>query len=1699
MQTYNGSGTNNLTVAVVHEGISNASKVFENSVSSTIVNHVYKRTYHGQSGDFFGSSISVVVGTNKMLGPKFIGQVKIGVMDVFLSKGHMIPMQWFAIVDPMADLPVEPLGFVKMNVTITTLAESMAVQTFSPDAIGDWDLRRMPPAILQVPRLNLRACACHQYNIKFFFYQGYQLGANRDMSSADPRVQVISACGQFNSDPAQATLSPTWNALLQCPFYEPNYMDLIKVEVHDAGAGARGGVSKMSSMIFSWKHIICNLAYYAQPRWIDMYELPPNLLHDAEVPLSGQSPEQMIEAFTGVSLGYAGFVEKSLYGGRLLMAIEVEERSFKMEPSPANIALKPKDCEDKWSDAKQKCLFRFQAFYGQGLTVDGMHANVRLEFSVGATKVMTKPKPAGDNTLFEWYEAVEMECEFPFDDLRDNPDGKPGKLSEGKGAWNPNTFLDNMPDTVIKVYRVDVTGFSQQLIGYWKGPTKEMLAGVGDPFAGWTDVTYVGTLEDENGTAGMMGGIQPIVIAPGDFAALPTKKAPFGDPEDSTTQKILNPYKGFQMQELQRDATCSLGPDDHAGFIAFSAKLWLPDRVKCANGPPKGPPILSPWKEWNKLPIPKPNSDYLQWMSGFQIRAHVYQAKNLQARNETGVTSCYFMLTYGQYPPAKTHTVQLTNNPTFDTTLYLSDLEMMMLPNMLEMTSVSWGGIHDYMVNAEDKGEVEDNQNMMRISPRIELACWEVGSGGGDKLLGRIYVKPEETLTRKSNPEWECLFRGDPEVEMGEVLCCFQVIAQNEKIMKEPPQALVPDVSKVTKEEPCVKAPANAIQMIESMIQIQVLGLRELVDPSPIKGIPFLKNPSLEISCDDPKTCCVTKPGKAPASDANFMECLEISVLLPKEAKFAPVLDFYIYDSPPFDIGFFEKVITGYGNVAMSEYYIEDDAAAGDEDNLEEEDEDAKNKRIAKEKLKKFMETTKELQKTGVIDVKGRKTLERFWGKKDEAVLKAFDQYLDAPEPSLFVERIMEFLGDSSEADKAKVKADKEKENKALKDKADKELKAKKDRDHKRKKAKDSEKAAAGDGEDEEGEGGEQDNPDGGEEGGAESGALDKGDALDAEDDEEAGDGGGANEAAEDETADYLLDEDDIAPDFQEEVDTADGKPNPEWMLLRAHKSYDVPLEEEPSKWAKLFDPTFDEVKLYRGQIRNAKQLDAEVIGILKCKIKVYQLEEISEGDKAKGKEAQFLDMAELKEGHRVPYEMPDIFENYPARNIEIRVYLLRAFQINPVAGASLDGHLGRTPWHKSTVKITLGQTTWEWEWEYEAIAALNPQFFRCAKLKAALPGPSQMKIDLIALKSGLVGGIIGSLTGDQGEIVGSTSVDLEDRWYCQEWQTETIHKPREVRDLYKLSEPGISAGKLQLFVDAYTQVDAPDWPVKDINIAGRQMPLELRIIVWNLKEVAPKDGYTSNVRVSTAMLGWGKDKETDTDCGVKTSRLAMFNYRLKYKGLKYPSPDPTFPAKDFLLQIQVWGDDFLGIAAPQAIAGGVLPLGEIFRECMQRNLGKPSPDDMEIVSVKANKDSDVEVDDEGGKYPFRWFKLCHPGGPGCKTNKNFKKVGYDFEKNAQAMIQLTVQVMPRALARATPASPGFKAGPAKLRDPNRPPQPANPIFSPDQCGAYIAYTCKEAISKCKPCCCCLICLVLVVALLVGYFYAKDILGLPPL
>lgn len=49
-------------------------------------------------------------------------------MDVYLSKGHMLPMQWFPIVDVYSDEPAIPTGYVRLNCIINTMDEAGAVQ-----------------------------------------------------------------------------------------------------------------------------------------------------------------------------------------------------------------------------------------------------------------------------------------------------------------------------------------------------------------------------------------------------------------------------------------------------------------------------------------------------------------------------------------------------------------------------------------------------------------------------------------------------------------------------------------------------------------------------------------------------------------------------------------------------------------------------------------------------------------------------------------------------------------------------------------------------------------------------------------------------------------------------------------------------------------------------------------------------------------------------------------------------------------------------------------------------------------------------------------------------------------------------------------------------------------------------------------------------------------------------------------------------------------------------------------------------------------------------------------------------------------------------------------------------------------------------------------------------------------------------------
>ena len=276
----------------------------------------------------------------------------------------------------------------------------------------------------------------------------------------------------------------------------------------------------------------------------------------------------------------------------------------------------------------------------------------------------------------------------------------------------------------------------------------------------------------------------------------------------------------------------------------------------------------------------------------------------------------------------------------------------------------------------------------------------------------------------------------------------------------------------------------------------------------------------------------------------------------------------------------------------------------------------------------------------------------------------------------------------------------------------------------------------------------------------------------------EAQEGGMADEVGGGAGADQLnaiRPEDDEEPDRQEVVDTPDGKPTAEWLVFRKHTPYMEPLEKT-DEWGPSFEPSFDEVPLFKGRINDYKRREAYQVGIVKCKIKIFRKEDETISGKAKAdtsRDPRYYEVgsddpsiSDALEYAR-PYRQYNIYETYPDATVEVRAYCLKAFQVTP--GRPLSEEDGQ-PVYYHYLRAHLGPDSKM----SHVVKSLNPNFFWVAQFKQCqFPGPSQLKLELCD------GKFVG-LTETNTRMVGQTVIDLEDRWFCQEWR-DVKYKPREV------------------------------------------------------------------------------------------------------------------------------------------------------------------------------------------------------------------------------------------------------------------------------------------------------------------------------
>ncbi len=170
-------------------------------------------------------------------------------------------------------------------------------------------------------------------------------------------------------------------------------------------------------------------------------------------------------------------------------------------------------------------------------------------------------------------------------------------------------------------------------------------------------------------------------------------------------------------------------------------------------------------------------------------------------------------------------------------------------------------------------------------------------------------------------------------------------------------------------------------------------------------------------------------------------------------------------------------------------------------------------------------------------------------------------------------------------------------------------------------------------------------------------------------------------------------------------------------------------------------------------------------------------------------------------------------------------------------------------------------------------------------------------------------------------DTVGTTSIDLEDRYFSPDWQS-IENKPVEHRSLYHPSSR-MAQGTLRCWVEIHS-LQASQSEIKVWEIEPKPLEeYEVRVCIFNTKDVPSMDIEGVSDVYCRAFFDSKEDaKETDTHyrCGTGA---ASFNYRLLYKVMH--------PRKDYNFTIQLYDRDLL--SSNEIIASTSINLSDLFSD----------------------------------------------------------------------------------------------------------------------------------------------------------------------
>ena len=333
------------------------------------------------------------------------------------------------------------------------------------------------------------------------------------------------------------------------------------------------------------------------------------------------------------------------------------------------------------------------------------------------------------------------------------------------------------------------------------------------------------------------------------------------------------------------------------------------------------------------------------------------------------------------------------------------------------------------------------------------------------------------------------------------------------------------------------------------------------------------------------------------------------------------------------------------------------------------------------------------------------------------------------------------------------------------------------------------------------------------------------------------------------------------------------------------------------------------------------------------------------------------------------------------------KLYKVRLYCLRGVSLAKMDiGVTGKPESSDPYLIVKLGKFKYN-DVENAVDDATDVDFYKYIEMDAELPGTSQLQINVMDKD------IIGT-----DDLIGKTTIDLEDRWFdgrWQEWgkenrvtevgdsgQTRFDTKPIEARTLYL---PGKASGQgvLTCWVDIMKPEEASFFEADDVALPPTQT-FEVRLVIWKSKGVPAMDELEGMSDLYIKAWPEGCDaQETDTHWRCKKGK-ASWNWRMLFDvELGHSTRAMKFP----FLHVQLWDRDLLKF---NDCAGEVhMNLERYYRKAYKRN--------MAIKLFEKKKGAAAKREEQAKLKPAREVEDTTDDIPPPETEADVKKMQEDI------------------------------------------------------------------------------------------------------